>query len=149
MNKKSKKRGRRSSLPSITSLQTLPPPVRAPPHLPSLLSSPRVSFEESSHFSFVQQPSSLTEYDYDHYCGTVKKLDDEKQGKHEDWQRYSSRLSTLATSNLTNSEIQEIQSEFGLLQHLLTRLAKKGYQLTPWVNGKWVDQKITDWRLVP
>ncbi|KAJ2997497.1 hypothetical protein HDV02_005458 [Globomyces sp. JEL0801] len=46
-------------------------------------------------------------------------------------------------------ELQEIEKQFLICQEAMVSLAQKGYQLTPFVDGQWVNVPITEWRIVP
>lgn len=46
-------------------------------------------------------------------------------------------------------EVREIQFEFKKCQDAMTRLARRGYQLSPYIEGEWRRDRITEWRIVP
>jgi hypothetical protein len=51
------------------------------------------------------------------------------------------------------SEVEEedaiVQKEFVKCQEAMTNLARRGYQLTPFIDGAWRREPITEWRIVP
>ncbi|KAJ3301210.1 hypothetical protein HDV03_001196 [Kappamyces sp. JEL0829] len=81
-----------------------------------------------------------------------------------EWEDYSSQIpirSHVSTSTsplpppaLPPGETLEqqdhiVQQEFLKCQQAMTNLAKRGYQLTPFIDGQWRREPITEWRIVP
>ncbi|KAJ3320816.1 hypothetical protein HDV06_004827 [Boothiomyces sp. JEL0866] len=63
----------------------------------------------------------------------------------------SSPPACLACNNKpkTTPSYEYIKSEFEKCQQALSTLAEMGYQLTPFINGRWEKTPISEWRIVP